>query len=129
MLETKFLLKELILNKCYLTLHDLNHVIEQYELGYMETKERPSRIQEKSIKIDTVRKLGQSGNAKVDLCLYLHIPASQMWLLSRLLPVMIGHKIPESDSHWLNYLLLLRITDYLFSPVICYEDCSYLKVL
>lgn len=35
--------------------------------------------------------------------------ASQMWLLGRLLPLMIGECIPDDDSHWKCYLNLLRI--------------------
>ena len=51
-----------------------------------------------------------------------------MAMLLRLLPVMIGHKVPSEDEHWANYLLLLRIIDYLFSPVTSEEDCRYVKV-
>ena len=41
--------------------------------------------------------------------------ASQMWLLGRLLPVMLGAYIPEDDKRWQNYLLLLKIVDILFA--------------
>ena len=34
----------------------------------------------------------------------------------------------EGDENWENYLLLLRIVDYLFAPVISYEETVYLKV-
>ena len=34
----------------------------------------------------------------------------------------------SEDEHWANYLLLLRIIDYLFSPVTLEEDCHYMKV-
>ena len=34
----------------------------------------------------------------------------------------------SEDEHWANYLLLLRIIDYLFSPVTSEEDCQYMKV-
>ena len=50
-----------------------------------------------------------------------------MAMLGRLLPVMIDHKVPSEDEHWANYLLLLRIIDYLFSPVTSEEDCQYMK--
>lgn len=35
--------------------------------------------------------------------------ASQMWLLSRLLPLMVGDCVPEDDSHWICYINILRI--------------------
>ncbi len=47
--------------------------------------------------------------------MYLYQLASQMWLLGRLLPVMLGAYIPEEDKKWQNYLLLLRIVDILFA--------------
>ena len=59
----------------------------------------------------------------------LKIPASQAWLLCRLMPFMIGRFIPESDDHYKNYLLMLQITDYLLAPEISEDDVSYLKLL
>lgn len=41
---------------------------------------------------------------------------------------MIGCYVPKDDEHWLNFLLLLKIMDYLFSPVTSEGDCAYLKV-
>lgn len=35
--------------------------------------------------------------------------ASQMWLLGRLLPLMVGDHVPEDDDHWICYVDLLRI--------------------
>ena len=52
-----------------------------------------------------------------------------MWCLARLVPLMIGHSIPISDHHWLNFLHLLTIIDYLFAPVISRNVTSHLRVL
>lgn len=41
--------------------------------------------------------------------------ASQMWLLGRVLPCMIGHLIPPSDEKWQNFTLLLQIMDIVFA--------------
>ena len=38
------------------------------------------------------------------------------------------YKVLSEDQHWANYLLLLRIIDYLFYPVTSEEDCQYMKV-
>lgn len=55
--------------------------------------------------------------------------AAQMWCLSRLLPLMIGDKIPEDDSNWKNFILLLEIIDYIFAPEISCDDVAYLHTL
>lgn len=45
------------------------------------------------------------------------ILASQTWCLLRLLPMIIGDKIPEDDPYWNNFLVLLQIVDYVCAPV------------
>ena len=55
--------------------------------------------------------------------------ASQCWCLGRLLPLMIGHLVPDDDPHWLNFLLLLTIIDYLFARVISSFGVDYLHVI
>lgn len=60
-------------------------------------------------------------------CHFINI-ASQMWLLGRLLPLMVAHLVPKENSKWKSFLLLLKIMDYLLSPVISDDDCIYLKV-
>ena len=58
----------------------------------------------------------------------MHIySASQMWMLGRLLPSMVGKYIPEGDKHWENYLLVLEIVDYLLAPDILREEVAHLK--
>jgi hypothetical protein len=52
-----------------------------------------------------------------------------MWLLARLLPAMVGSKVPEGDEHWKNFLLMLEITDYLFAPRITEDDIGYLEYM
>ena len=55
--------------------------------------------------------------------------ASQMWLLGRILPAMVGQFIPREDENWCNVLLLLRITTYLFTPKITSDEADYLAIL
>ena len=50
-----------------------------------------------------------------------------MWCLARLLPLLIADKIPECCLEWQNFLLLLTIMDYIFSPVLCLDDVAYLR--
>lgn len=35
--------------------------------------------------------------------------ASQMWLLGRLLPLMVGQYVPDDDPHWMCFMELLSI--------------------
>ena len=55
--------------------------------------------------------------------------ASQMWLLGRSLPAMVGHLVPEEDEHWQNLTLLLRIVDYLLAPRLTPDEADYVQVL
>jgi hypothetical protein len=112
-LEMKLLLRQLIKNKD-IDLTSINDKIRDFELGYIEVKDRPSNIDATSLNDDKDGKLGQS--------------ATQMWLLGRLFPIMFGRYVLEGDMYWSNFLKLLRIMDYLFSPVIYQEDFMYLKV-
>lgn len=51
-----------------------------------------------------------------------HFPkASQMWLLARLLPIMIGSRVTDDNECWANFVLLLDIADLLLAPE-SYED-------
>ena len=52
-----------------------------------------------------------------------------MWCLARLLPLMVGSKIPNDDPHWCNFLLMLTIVDYVFAPVLAPDRREYLKEL
>ena len=65
---------------------------------------------------------------------YLHVsdctnaviffPASQMWLLGRLLPLMVGVRVPDGDSHWLCFMELLMIA-VLSTAVEVTDDTAY----
>ena len=40
----------------------------------------------------------------------------QMWLLGRILPVLVGDRVPDDDERWHNFLVLMEIVDHLFCP-------------
>jgi len=52
-----------------------------------------------------------------------------MWCLGRLLPLMIGEKVPEDDSRWQLFLTFLTIMDYVFAPVTDEDNISYIRYL
>ena len=58
----------------------------------------------------------------------LYIIAVQMWTLGRMLPVMIGHFVPQRDEHWMHYIELLDIVDLIFSPILHPSTPGYLEV-
>lgn len=62
----------------------------------------------------------------VYMILYL---ASQMWLLSRVLPLIIGDCIPDDDDYWLLFLQMMEIVDLLFSPKLTQDHAAYLSAL
>ena len=42
---------------------------------------------------------------------------------------MVGQHVPDDDENWLNYLLMLEISDYLFAPIISADEAAYLSIL
>ena len=52
-----------------------------------------------------------------------------MWLFGRILPLLVGDKIPDDDDKWNLFLNLMEIVDYLFSPKITEDQAAYLSVL
>ena len=68
-------------------------------------------------------------NIFVNLFLIYNFVASQMWLLGRILPLLIGEYIPEEDERWTLYLQLMDIVDMLFSPNTSEDYAIYLSTL
>ena len=55
--------------------------------------------------------------------------ASQTWCLWRFLPLLAADKIPLDDEIWENYIQLMKIMDYIFSPSTTEVTISTLTVL
>ena len=55
--------------------------------------------------------------------------ATQMWCLGRLLPMIIGSSIQEDNAHWNNFLLMLKIINFVFSPLLSRSIATYLVYL
>jgi len=43
--------------------------------------------------------------------------------------MLIGSYIPTGDENWINYLILLDITDYLVAPCLTTDEVAFLKVI
>lgn len=47
----------------------------------------------------------------------IRLSASQMLLFLRILPLLVGDKIPEENEYWLCFLVLRKVVDIVLSPV------------
>ena len=50
-----------------------------------------------------------------------------MWCLGKFLPLVIGGAIPDDDEKWQHFLLLLKIIDIVFSPVVSVDALAILE--
>ena len=53
----------------------------------------------------------------------------QMWLLGRILPVLVGDRVPDDDERWHNFLVLMEIVDHLFCPQVTEDQAAYVPAL
>ena len=111
-LEMKLLLKYLFSQKC-ITLDIINQRLQCFAFGYSEIGSRPVPLS--TTAFDNDSKLRQS--------------ASRMSLLARVLPFLIGDKIPEECEYWECYLTLLDILYIALSPTVSKSTVAYLRVL
>ncbi|KAJ1519805.1 hypothetical protein ONE63_005058 [Megalurothrips usitatus] len=82
------------------TLDWLNQAIQNFDFDYAEIKDKPSLLQEDTIKDQTSLTLHQSG--------------AQLWTLATVLPLILSPHITEGD-HWENFLDALEITRIAFT--------------
>ena len=52
-----------------------------------------------------------------------------MLVLIRILPFLVGGKIPENEDHWLCFILLKKILDIVLCPNLTKNLCASLKLL
>ena len=110
--EMKSMLSHFV-NSChYFTLQQRNERLQNYDFGYSEISDKPSSIHD--LKPDT-SSLRQS--------------ASQMWLLSIILPLLVGDFIPECSEHWHCFLFLLKICSIAAAWTISKSSIEYLSLL
>lgn len=55
--------------------------------------------------------------------------AVEKWVLFRMLPLYIGHWVPENTPEWTLYLLCRQICDIVLSSTVNHEDLALLEVL
>ena len=94
--ELALILKVLI-GKCYFSLEDLNHCISSWPYGSLDKANKP---------VEIAASFGES----------IKQNAGRTWCLLRLLPLMVGPKIPTDDEHWNLFLALKDIVEIVFAP-------------
>ena len=116
----------------YFTLNTLNRQISGFEYGYSECRNVPRPLDNDHIR-SSESKLSQSGMVGYTylctLSTVLFESASQMWLLGRLLPLMVGKYVPGDDAHWRCFLQLLRILCIATAVEVTVDTVSLLSVL
>ena len=105
--ELKLLLSHCI-TRAFFQIHTLNHRLKAFDFGYSEIGDKPAPIEGEF-------KLRQS--------------ASQMWLLARIFPLLVGDLISRDDQNWLCYLKLLKICEMCNAPVLSEDSAAFLELL
>ena len=65
----------------------------------------------------------------VNVCHFCTYIAYQMWLLSKMLPLMVGQHIPESDLLWKSYLDLLQVLTLATAFEVTQDTISLMSLL
>jgi len=94
----------------YFDLPALNHRLQTFCYGYSDAANKPPVIQSLNVEM-------------------LPFEASQSWCLTRVLSLVVGDLVPESDDTWQLYLLLRNIIDIILAPSVSEDDVSLLSVL
>ena len=109
-MEVKLLLKHCIAQE-YFTLKEYKSLVH-FNYGYTES-DRPVPVVQRHFQSDKP----------------IRSSASQMLLLLHILPFLIGSKVPESDCNWKCFLLLRKIIEIVFCPVVTHSMADSLKIL
>ena len=123
------LLQYLIDARKWLSLTELNHVIQAHHYGYTECDIKLTKI-DRGQTIDADFRIKLSGNI-VKCCESYNIiySASQMMTLIRLLPFMIGSHVEKNDNHWECFLQLWDICSMVCAFEVPTSDATYLAWL
>ena len=112
-LELSLLLGHCILTMKYLTLECYNELLINFDYDYTETN-KPCPIGSRSLLINKTS---------------LKLSASQSMLLVRILPLLIGNYVPETDPNWQCFLKLRKIVDIVMCRLMSADLCAILQTL
>ena len=112
-MEVKLVLSHLMHDNCF-GLVMLNARIRSFNYGFTDRKNKPSEIVTSALR----EKDSTLNNS-----------AAQMWCLLRLLPLLIGDKIPRGHVHWALLMKLRDVMDIVFARAITEGMCHFLRFL
>jgi len=129
--EVKELLKHFIYIHKYLTLDELNKIINEFPYVLSEKATRPATIAPNVLASSdhSIKQKGYLQYIKLDHFNCSSYLAAEMWCLAWLLPLMVGDSIPEEDSQWKLFLDLLSIMDDVFAPNTTEDIAAYVQQL
>ena len=110
--ELKLFLYFCIFDAKYFTCDWLNVQLESFQYTYLES-DRPQLIQRADLMSD--KKLKQTSSAVLTLC--------------KVLPYIVGMKVPDDCERWLNFLRLLQITFLATCPFATVDTAGQLSQL
>ena len=111
--QVKLVLSQLIHENCF-DLAMLNARLRSFNYGFTDRKNKPSEIVASTLQVKDST---------------LKNSAAQMWCLQRLLPLMIGDKIPRGHTHWALLMKLRYVMDIVFARAITEGMCHFLRFL
>ena len=111
--EIKLLLNYFINDIKSFGLTDLNKRIQQFHYGYSNSKNKPSFILDRDLEKTASTNLGQS--------------ASQMWLLSTVLPFILAEFVDTTTDHWRCFISVIEIMSLCFAHKVSLATTVYLK--
>lgn len=111
--EMKLLLNYYINDIKAFGLSDLNNRIQQFCYGYSNSKNRPSLILERDLEKTASTNLGQS--------------ASQMWLLSTVLPFILAEFVDTTTDQWRCLISIIELMSLCLANKISLTTIVYLK--
>jgi hypothetical protein len=113
--EVKLLLNHFIFSDKFISLSEVNQRIKSFHYSFTDKKNKPSVLAYDRLRNAADHKLGQK--------------AAQMWCLFRMLPFLIGDRIPQGNVHYDLLLFLLQCMDIIYAPCVTSGQTVYLKHL
>lgn len=113
--EVKLLLNHFIFSDKFISLSEVNQQIKSFHYSFTDKKNKPSVLAYDRLQNAADHKLGQK--------------AAQMWCLVRMLPFLIGDRIPQGNVHYDLLLFLLQCMDIIYASCITSGQTVYLKHL
>lgn len=134
------MLHSFIFVKSYFTLNFLNERIFYFKFSRTESADKPCSLTEHMLQPNsTIHQTGMyllNSCMCVYVCMYLELityhfmyVANQMWNLAVYLPLIIGDQLPDDDTKWECFLILLDVLQICMSRVQSTDLADYLGTL